>query len=185
MNYAELYEVVRREKYSETLQQLSPTFIADVSAFLQEQRMQLNIDDGSLLEAAGKPKKQLENSISLFKDLILRRKKKLLNLVFVATETGIMKRDYEYMLSFERTMFDTLVKTFEEGDRELARLLHGQKKLESAKQAMIIFNQPTEQFVDMSGNVVGPFNAGELVHLDTEVSSILVASGKARYVDES
>ena len=116
----------------------------------------------------------------------MRRKKKLLNLVFVASETGIMKRDYEYMMPFERKIFDILTKTFEEGDRELARLLHGDKQLGKAeqKQNMVIFIQNTEQFVDMSGNVVGPFNVGELAHLDFEVSSLLVSSGKARYVDE-
>ncbi len=185
MNYSELYELVRREKYAEPLQQLPNGFIADVAAFLHEQRGRSVEDSASLLDGAGKSKKQLENSISLFKELILRRKKKLLSLVFVATETGIMKRDYEYMLPFERTIFDTLVKTFEAGDKELARLLHGGKDQEKTQQAIVIFTQDTEQFVDMGGSVVGPFSSGELVHLDRDVSSILVASGKARYVDEA
>jgi DNA replication initiation complex subunit (GINS family) len=185
MNYAELYEAVRKEKYSEALQQLPATFIADIATFFQEQRAQQTITTGHFLEGAGMPKKQLENSIALFKELILRRKKKLLGLAFVATETGIMKRDYEYMLSFEKQMFDMLIKTFEAGDRELARLLHGRETESAAAQNMVIFTQNTEQFVDMGGNIVGPFNAGELVHLDTAVSSLLVASGKARYVDES
>lgn len=184
MNYSELYELVRREKYSETLQQLPGTFIADVAAFLHEQRAQPTAEDTLLFEGVGKGKKQLENSVALFKELILRRKKKLLSMVFVATETGPMKRDYEYMLSFERTIFDTLTKTFEAGERELARLLRGEKQ-DHPEQQMIIFTQPTEQFVDMGGNVVGPFTAGELVHLDAQVSSILVASGKARYADKS
>lgn len=185
MNYAELYEAVRREKYAETLQQLPTTFIADVAVFLQEQRAQQTAGDDYLLDGVGMPKKQLENSIALFKELVLRRKKKLLGLAFVATETGIMKRDYEYMLPFEKQMFDMLIKTFEAGDRELARLLHGRGAPGTAEQNMVIFTQNTEQFVDMGGNIVGPFNAGELVHLDTTVSSLLVASGKARYVDES
>jgi len=186
MNYSELYEILRREKYSETLQQLPSTIIADVVALLKEQRAQHPTDNLLLLDNMGPSKKQLENSISLFKELILRRKKKLLNLVFVASETGIMKRDYEYMLSFERKAFDTLTKIFEEGDRELARLLHGDKQLGKTdqKQNMIIFTQNTEQFVDMKGNVVGPFNVDELANLDFEVSSLLVLSGKARYVDE-
>lgn len=186
MNYSELYEILRREKYSETLQQLPSTIISDVAAFLQEQKAQPSAEDSLLLDNLGTSKKQLENSISLFKELILRRKKKLLNLVFVASETGIMKRDYEYMLPFERKIFDTLTKTFEEGDRELARLLHGDKQLGKAeqKQNMIIFTQNTEQFVDMGGNIVGPFNTGELANLDSDVSSLLVSSGKARYVDE-
>lgn len=185
MNYAELYETVRREKYAETLQQLPTTFMADITAFLQEQRTRQSAGEEHLFDGTGAPKKQLENSIALFKELMLRRKKKLLGLAFVATETGIMKRDYECMLSFEKQMFDMFIKTFEAGELELARLLHGRAAQGAAEQNMVIFTQNTEQFVDMGGNIVGPFNAGELVHLDTAVSSLLVASGKARYVDES
>ena len=58
--------------------------------------------------------------MAIFKELVLRRKKKLLNLVFVAAETGIMKRDYENMLQFEKEIFDRLIKAFEEGDRFMA-----------------------------------------------------------------
>ena len=183
MNYSELYETVRREKYAETLQQLPNTFIADVAVFLHEQRTQQATDDTLLLEGADKSKKQLENSISLFKELILRRKKKILNLVFVASETGIMKRDYEYLLPFEKTIFDSLIKTFETGDRELTHILRNGKPQNKIEQNKIVFTQQTEQFVDMGGNVVGPFNAGELANLDVAVTSILVASGKARYAD--
>src|SRR3989344_399898 len=186
LSYNDLYEILRKEKYSEILQLLPKNFIPEVAEYLNDKKDQSSKDDSLFQDSVIMSKKQLENSISIFKELVLRRKKKLLNLVFVATETGIMKRDYENMLDFERKAFDTLTKIFEEGDRELARLLHGDKQLGKTdqKQNMIIFNQNTEQFVDMKGNVVGPFNVDELANLDFEVSSLLVLSGKARYVDE-
>ena len=184
ITYNDLYETLRKERYSEQLQPLPAGFLSEVAAFLQEQKQTSSIEDTPFLEGAVKSKKQFENSIGIFKELILRRKKKLLNLVFVATETGIMKRDYEQMLSFEKDAFDAIVKMFENNDKELARLLHGGKAIDKEQQAMIIFTQGVEQFVDMGGKIIGPFNSGELANLDSAVCSILVSSGKANYVDE-
>ena|SRR3989338_10839459 len=184
LTYNDLYEILRKEKYGEALQTLPKNFISDFLEYLNAQKEQSSKDEGLFIDTVIKSKKQLENSISLFKELVLRRKKKLLNLVFVATETGLMKRDYENMLSHERDVFDKLVKGFEEGDKELAKILSGRKEKEKEKFRMIMFNQNVEQFVDLSGNTIGPFTSGELANLDTEVSQILVSGGKANFVDE-
>ncbi|MBI3334751.1 DNA replication complex GINS family protein [Candidatus Pacearchaeota archaeon] len=184
LSYNDLYEILRKEKYSEVLQQLPKDFVESVSEYLNDKKDQAVQGDELFQDSVLKSKKQLENSIAIFKELMLRRKKKLLNLVFVATETGIMKRDYENMLAHEREMFDLLVKTFEEGDKALARGIHGKKAQEKKQHKMVIFNNDLEKFVDMSGIVIGPFAAGELVNLDAGVSEILVQGGKARFVDE-
>jgi DNA replication initiation complex subunit (GINS family) len=185
INYNDLYELLRKEKYNEQLQLLPKDFLADFSDYVAEQRGSSNQDESLFMDSAAKAKKQLENSLAIFKELVLRRKKKLLNLVFVAAETGIMKRDYENMLSFERDIFDKLVKAIEEGDKELSKYLHGKKDKDKKENKMIIFNQAVDQFMDMTGSAVGPFISGELANLDPEVSAILVSGGKANFVDES
>jgi len=68
-----------------------------MSDYLSDKKQESSSDDDLFGDNVAKSKKQLENSVALFKELIRMRKKKLLNLVFVATETGIMKRDYENM----------------------------------------------------------------------------------------
>jgi len=181
ISYSDLYEILRKEKYSEALQQLPKNFIEDICEYINDRKDESSKDDGLFLDNIVKSKKQLENSVSIFKELIRLRKKKLLNLVFIAAETGIMKRDYENMLTFERELFEKLVKAFEEGDKDLAKSMSG-KKAED-KNRMIMFNQSVEQFMDMTGNAVGPFNLGELVNLDAKIAEIFVSGGKASYVD--
>lgn len=184
INYNDVYEILRKEKYSETLQTLSKSFLSDFASFLNDLKSRSQ-DDNVFSDSAMKIKKQIENSLALFRELVLRRKKKLLNLVFVAAETGIMKKDYENMLDFERQIFEKLVKSFEEGDKELARILQGNSSEPvNSKMKMILFNEDVEQFVDMSGNTVGPFNSGQMANLDDGISSILVSSGKASFVDD-
>lgn len=185
LDYNALYEIIRKEKYSDALQQIQKNFLEEFSEYLSSKRELTAKEDDLFTDTGIKAKKQLENSLALFRELILRRKKKILNLVFIAAETGIMKRDYENMLSFEREIFDKLVKAFEEGDKEISRSLNGKRdSTELEKNKLILFNQDIDKFVDMTGNVIGPFKSGELVNLDASVSEILVQSGKANFVDE-
>jgi len=183
ISYNDLYEILRKEKYADSLQMLPKDFLETVSVFLNEMKSAGSADAGFFDGTDFKNKKQLENALSLFKELMLRRKKKILSLIFVATETGIMKRDYENMLVFEREVFEKMVKIFEDGDKELARVLQGRKE-EAKENRMVIFHQNVEQFVDMAGKLVGPFISGELANLESPVSEILVAGGKAKFVDE-
>jgi hypothetical protein len=166
------------------LQQLPKQFHIEFVDYLQSKKEMSPSETDLFMDSTLKAKKQFENSLALFKELILRRKKKLLNLVFVAAETGILKRDFENMLPFEQSLFEKLVKAFEEGEKELAQLLQGKRDRIQNNFSMILFTQNTEQFIDMAGNAVGLFNAGQLANLEKEVSQILVSSGKASYVDE-
>jgi len=102
ITYNEIYEALRKERYSEQLQPLPKSFIKEVSDYFKEKKIISEKSGDIFSDAISKTKKQFENAVSLFKELMLRRKKKLLNLSFVATETGISKRDYENMLSFEK-----------------------------------------------------------------------------------
>lgn len=183
IGYDEIYEILRKEKYSEILQELPKNFVEDFVHYVNETKE--NSSGKEMFEWGAGVNKEIENAFTMFKELMLRRKKKILNLVFVAAETGIMKRDYEYMLGFEREIFDKLVKVVEEGDKELSRMLHGKKEeKEGSKNKLIMFNQDVEEFVDMDGNVIGPFGAGELVNINSSVAEILVEGGKAGFVDE-
>ncbi len=184
LTYNDLYELLRKEKFNETLQALPKNFFVDVSEYLNEKREQSAMESNLFVDSVAKTKKQLENSVAIFKELMLRRKKKLLNLVFVAAETGIMKRDYENMLSLERNLFEKMVKSFEESEKELSAVFIQRKVEDAKKYRMIIFNQDVEQFVDLLGNVAGPFASGELANLEKDVAEILVAGGKASFVDE-
>jgi len=184
IGYNELYELLRKEKYSEGLQPLPKKLLTDFKEFLDSNTDSAPTGKNLFVESTEKSKKQFENSIAIFKELILRRKKKMLQLAFVATETGIMKRDYDNMLAVENQVFEKLIKAFEEQDREIASVLHGEKeKIETNK--LILFKQDIEQFVDHLGNVIGPFKSGELANLDSNISEILVSDKKAGFIDEN
>jgi DNA replication initiation complex subunit (GINS family) len=182
IGYNDLYELLRKEKYSEALQLLPKGFVKEFSDFLNEAKKEKKEEQG-LLDSSDSGSKVFENAISLFKELILRRKKKILNLVFIATETGIMKRDYENMLEHEKGIFDEIVKIFEKGDKDLNKSLDGREEVLDEKK-MVIFNESVDEFVGSDGEAIGPYASGELANLSGEIADILVQGNKASYVDE-
>lgn len=185
MDYDELYEYLRKEKYSEQLQTLPRAFLNQISDYFKEKRKELTSTDNFFSDGLLAEKRQLENAVSIFKELILRRKRKILNLVFVASETGIMKRDFGSMLDFERELFERLVSSVDLADKELNNVMVGKdKKEEPLSNKMVIIDQNVEAFMDMNGNVVGPFEPGHLANIDVQIADLLVAEGKARLIDE-
>lgn len=183
LDYNELYEYLRKEKFSEQLQVLPKNFITDVSDYLRDKRKQLSEANDLFSDEILRLKKQYENAVSIFKELILRRKKKILNLVFVASETGIMKRDFGTMFPFEQSLFERLVYAVESADKDLTTLMSGAStKLFTHK--LILLNESVSAFVSMDGSVIGPFDKGQLVNISDTVADLLVQDKKAAYVDE-
>lgn len=183
LSYNDLYETLRKEKYSEQLQQLPKDFIEQMSGYFKEKRESFDVIEGDMFsDNALRSKKQFENSKAIFKELILRRKKKILNLVFVAAETGIMKRDFGNMLAFEQELFEELVAAVEKEDKKLKDSMNGRK--EEVKHKFVLFRDDVSEMIDMNGNVVGPFKKGQLVNIDFQVAEVLVQGKKADFVDE-
>lgn len=184
LDYNELYEYLRKEKYSEPLQAFPKTFISDVAAFLNTKRAQLGGVHDLFSDDVLKAKKQFENAVSIFRELMRVRKKKILNLVFVASETGIMKRDFTTLLNFEQELFERLVLAVGDSEKELQKLLSGAPVI-AQDHKMVLVTAPVSAFVDMTGGSVGPFEKGVLVNLDSQIADLLITEGKAVVVDSA
>ncbi len=183
MTYNELYEALRKERYSEQLQPIPKNIIKEVSAYLKDKKEIADKKDDDFSETILKTKKQFENSLAIFKELILRRKKKILDLAFVAAETGISKRDFENMLQIEKEVFDGIMKSIEKGDKKVSELLKGADD-EKNKNKMIVFVEDTEEFLDLEGNTLGPFKKGDIINIQEDIANILIVDKKAESVED-
>lgn len=187
ITYNDIYEALRKERYSEQLQPLNKDFVKDVSAYLKDREDAINKEKDMFSTELQKNKKHLENAIAIFKELVLRRKKKLLDLAFVSAETGISKRDFENMLLFEKETFEKIMKAINEGDKAMEKILSGVDIATAdtgQKNKLIIFKQDTEEFLDLEGNKLGPFKKGDIVNIPQEIANIIIVDNKADPVDE-
>jgi len=181
ITYNDIYEASRKERYSEGLQKIPKNFISEVSNYLKEKK-EIASKEGDLTDVSIKTKKQIENAMTLFNELILRRRKKILNLVLIATETGISKQDFDNMLQMEKDLFEDLMRCMKESERKLSGYLGGEKK-EEKKNEMIIFREDVEEFVGMEGEKMGPYEKGQIANISKMIAKILIDEGKAELFD--
>lgn len=184
ITYNELYDALRKERYSEQLQPIPKNFINEVAAYLKDKKEIADKESDDFSDTITKTKKQFENSIAIFKELVLRRKKKILQLAFVAAETGISKRDFENMLAIEKECFDAIMKSLEKGDKDISKILKGAEKEQEPKNKMIVFVDQTDEFLDLEGNKLGPFKKGDVANLPEEIANILIIDKKAEAIGE-
>jgi len=181
ITYNDIYEAARKERYTEQLQPLAKNFAQEVSAYLKEKKELSSREDDTFSDVILKTKKQLENAITLFKELMIRRRKKILNLVLIAAETGISKQDFENMLSFEKSLFEQIMKCIDSSDKELNEILNGASgKVE--KNQMILFLQNVDEFMGLGGEMLGPFEKGQIANLSKAIAKILIDDEKAEEV---
>ncbi len=180
ITYNEIYECARKERYSEQLQNLPKNFISSIAEYFKEKKELSSKEDDSFSDIIEKTKKQLENARTLFKELLVRRRRKILNLVLIAAETGISKQDFDNMLDFEKVLFEELMKCVDLSDKKLHQELNGEE--EKQRNELIMFSEHVEEFTGLSGEKIGAFEKGQIANLSREIAKILVEDGKAEYV---
>ena len=184
ITYNDLYEAARKERYSQQLQKLPSNFIKLVADYLKEKKEITTKEEDIFSDVIIKTKKQLENAKTLFKELILRRRRKILNLVLIAAEVGISKQDFANMFSFEKDLFEEIIKNIEISDKKINEILNGNLKESEQKNTLVLFLENIEEFLDFQGNKIGPFEKGQIVNLEKEIVKILEEDGKAQIIEK-
>ncbi len=183
ITYNDLYEALRKERYSDDLQLLNKDFLQNVAGYLEEKRKFSDKEDDLFSDVVLKSKKKLENAMAIFKELLLRRRKKILNLAFVASETGISKKDFENLLDFEKELFEDIVKSLEKADKNLNNGLSGGQKEESTYR-LVRFLERVEELLDLDGESIGPFEKGEIANIDKEIADLLFQDKKVEIIED-
>ena len=183
ITYDDIYEAARKERYSDQLQSLGKNFVEEVAEYLKDKKEMASKEDDVFSDVIAKTKKQLENAVTLFNELMLRRRKKILNLVLIAAETGISKQDFENMIGFEKTLFEEMMKTIDFTDNRVREILNG-KKQEKGQNELIMFKTNVEKFMDLEGGNLGPFEKGQMANIPKTIAKILVDDGKAEVMEK-
>ncbi len=178
ITYSDIYEASRKERYSEQLQPVPKNFLEEITDYLKEKKEVASKNDDEFSDVIMKTKKQIENAITLFKEFMVRRRKKILHLVLIASETGISKQDFDNMLDFEKNLFEDLMKCIELSDKNLNQTLNGGKTGEKPKKEKVVFKEDVQEFMGLDGTKMGPFKKDQETTLPKEIANILLDGGK-------
>jgi DNA replication initiation complex subunit (GINS family) len=183
ITFNDIYESMRKEKYSDQLQLLPKKFLMECSEYFKEKKEFLNKEEDLFSDMAIKNKKKLENAIASFRDLLRLRKKKILNLAFVAAEVGISKKDFENLLNFEKDLFEEVVKGLERAEKNLNADMQGAQK-DERKHRLVRFLEDVPEFLDFNSAGVGPFEKGEIASLENEIVEILEKDNRVEIIED-
>lgn len=181
ITYNDIYEASRKERYNEQLQPIPKNFVREVAEYFKDKKEFTAKQDDEFSDVIVKTKKQLENAITLFKETMLRRRKKILNLVLIASETGINKQDFENMLDFEKELFEEFMKCIDVSDKKLSGIFEGKKK--DNKNELVVFKENVEDFVNLEGEKMGPYEKGQIANIPSEIAKILIEDGKCESIE--
>ncbi|MGY4884616.1 MAG: hypothetical protein ACP5NZ_03495 [Nanobdellota archaeon] len=184
ITYNDIYEAARKERYSEQLQQIPKNFISEVAKYIKDKKEIAAKDAQDFSDVIIKTKKQLENAITLFKELIIRRRKKILNLVLIATETGISKQDFENMLAIEKELFEGLMGCMDSSEKKLNEQLNGGKGEITKNNDLVVFLDNVEEFLGADEDKMGPYQKGDIANLPKEIAKILSDGGKVELLEK-
>lgn len=185
ITYQEIYDYLRKEKYNEALQELPDNFLKDLSGYIEDKKQVLAKENTSLFSDTLKvTRKQLDNAISLIKEIFSIRNKKVLNLSFAAAITGVSKRDTENLMDHEKSLFESTVKQLEENQKKILTYFEGKHEQEpELKNIFLRFREEVPAFLINDGSEIGPFKQGEVANLPKEIASILISDKKAAPID--
>lgn len=182
LTYNDIYEASRKEKYSEQLQKLPKNFVKEFAEYIKEKKKIISQEDESS-DNSIKTKKQIENAQTLFKELIRKRKSKILQLVLIASETGISKQDFDSLLNFEKDLFEKLTQCVNDSDNSLYSMM-SEKGEEESSNDLIIFKEDVKEFMGFNGVKMGPYEKDQIANIPRDVANILIEDGKAEFVEE-
>ena len=183
ITYKDIYEAAKKERYSEKLQPIPKNFVKEVSNYLQEKKSAASKEENIFSETLIKTKKQLENAVTLFHELLRRRRRKIMNLVLIASETGISKQDFDNLLLIEKELFEEMMKSIEVSDRKLGNLLNGGKEEESSKNVLVVFLENVNEFKSPEGEKFGPYSVGQFSNLPKNIAQIFLSDKLAETME--
>jgi DNA replication initiation complex subunit (GINS family) len=184
ITYNDIYEAARKERYSEQLQPIPKNFISEVSKYMKDKKEIASKDSEDFSDVIMKTKKQLENATTLFKELIIRRRKKILSLVLIATETGISKQDFENMFAIEKELFEELMNCMDISEKKLNESFNGKGDEPTKNNDLVVFVEDVEEFLGLEGEKMGPYSKGDIVNISKEIAKVLLDSGKVQVIEK-
>jgi len=189
ITYQEIYDILRKEKYNEELQQLPQNFLEEVSSYLLEKKDIVNREQKNqelFSDTMRIIRKQLDNALSIIKEILVIRERKVLNLAFIASITGITKKDTENLLEHEKELFEVTIKKLEQNQHNISKKLNGNlEKKKDLKNVLIRFTEEVPAFLNIDGTELGPFKQGDVANLRQEIAEILLSDRKAVAIEET
>jgi len=179
ITYETLFELLRREKNREELQELTPEFHQDVAQYLQTKEKLAQESQDS------KNQKQLENAKKLLKELYEKREKKIVTMALYRSRSGTDFMKTDNLLVSEKGLYDEIKEVCDRyRDKDAADIPKPVEPEKPVEDIEVKFLAPVPKFVGRELETYGPFDSGDVANLPTEIAKVLIKKDRAEAVQD-
>ena len=201
ITYENLYNILRKEKQNQELQELKETFYNEGMAYIEEKKEILESQQKkesifTTIEVQ-KTKKQLENIFKILKELYEKRENKIIYLALLNSKTNEETNEESFMLERELELYESLKKVLDNSRNSIFdSIINGNKQKEqediepkdlkvekmpkNSKKITIL--KPIESFVDTNLKTRGPFKKEDMAILPEEIAELLISKNIAKEI---
>ncbi len=202
ITYDTLYEILRREKTRQELQDLSKTFFKDVTKYIEEKSLILQSQEQKSDSVFAKieiekTKKQIENIKKIVKELYEKRESKIIQLAIIFSRTNPDKSP-ESMLPEELELYNNLISLLNDYRQGiLNNLIEGKLPLiqnskpkdlkttqEQGNTILLRIISPIPKFIGDDLEVYGPFDEEDIASLPQRVADVLIKNNRAEIIKQ-
>ena len=187
LTYETLYEILRKERIKQELQNLEKTFYQDVNKYIKDkvdvletQKQKSSIFAQKEIE---KTEKQLDNVKKIIRELYEKRELKIVQLALSSAKIRKMD-DLPELLPEEKVMFEILVKALKiHRENIINNILEKPKDIKIDQEVKLIrFTQAVPKFMADDNNEYGPFEEEYIALLPSKVVEILIKNNRAELI---
>jgi len=203
ITFETLYDILRREKNREELQELNETFFEDVVEYLKEKQKSLEASGQENLfadENRIKIQQQTENIKRIIRDIYDIREKKIIALARDVSRTGTNLINMKALLSEEERIYKSLLSLFDKFrknilhkilvtelpnlEEEEPKTIKRPAKTNNPGYKLVRFLQPVQQFVGPDLEAVGPFKKDDIATLPDKIVEVLLSKESIEIIEE-
>jgi len=184
-NYEDLYELLRNEKFSTDLQDMSLENLKKIRSYFNERNNKLNESESSNMFSSHNKLKiqgEIDNATRIVNDLINIRERKIINRAIFTSRSNENIEDTSNMIEIEKKLYDFLNVELKKFRKSYLYEIEN-KELNDKKQKKYVVLEDIPLLSD-GINEYGPYKKNDFIELPSNIANILVNESKIKEESE-
>lgn len=184
-NYEDLYELLRNEKFSTDLQDMSLENLKKIRSYFNERNNKLNESESSNMFSSHNKLKiqgEIDNATRIVNDLINIRERKIINRAIFTSRSNENIEDTSNMIEIEKKLYDFLNVELKKFRKSYLYEIENRKVNDKKHKKYVVLEDIP--LLSDGINEYGPYEKNDFIELPSNIANILINESKIKEESE-
>ncbi|MEK9635358.1 MAG: hypothetical protein VW079_01665 [Candidatus Woesearchaeota archaeon] len=184
-NYEDLYELLRNEKFSTDLQDMSLENLKKIRSYFNERNNKLNESESSNMFSSHNKLKiqgEIDNATRIVNDLINIRERKIINRAIFTSRSNENIEDTSNMIEIEKKLYDFLNVELKKFRKSYLYEIENRKVNDKKHKKYVVLEDIP--LLSDGINEYGPYEKNDFIELPNNIANILINESKIKEESE-